>query len=78
MKNILESLGDDNQEYWFFSIFLEEMSIVLIEKGGSFLAIRKRRADPKKMLQEELPYNFLKMLLYTICFRTQKLFIRSP
>lgn len=58
LKNILESLGYYNQEYWFFSIFLEEMSIVLIEKGGSFLAIRKRKADPKKMVQEELPYDF--------------------
>lgn len=63
LKNILESLGYYNQEYWFFSIFLEEMSIVLIEKGGSFLAIRKRRADPKKMVQEELPYDFLKMFI---------------
>ena len=34
------------------------MSIVLIEKGGSFLAVRKRRTDPKKMLQEELPHDF--------------------
>ena len=63
LKNILESLGYYNQEYWFFSIFLEEMSIVLIEKGGSFLAIRKRRADPKKIVQEELPYDFLKMFI---------------
>ena len=63
LKNILESLGYYNQEYWFFSIFLEEMSIVLIEKGGSFLAIRKRRADPKKMVHEELPYDFLKMFI---------------
>ena len=63
LKNILESLGYYNQEYWFFSIFLEEMSIVLIEKGGSFLALRKRRADPKKMVQEELPYDFLKMFI---------------
>jgi len=63
LKNILESLGYYNQEYWFFSIFLEEMSIVLIEKGGSFLAIRKRKADPKKMVQEELPYDFFKMFI---------------
>ena len=63
LKNILESLGYYNQEYWFFSIFLEEMSIVLIEKGGSFLAIRKSKADPKKMVQEELPYDFFKMFI---------------
>ena len=39
------------------------MSIVLIEKGSYFLAIRKRRTDPKKMLEEELPYDFLKMFI---------------